>query len=49
MIPAELGRSIAEHYASSGQIDAAQEIYLTCGLIEEAVSLLNKAGQFSRA
>uniref|UniRef100_T1KB24 Uncharacterized protein n=2 Tax=Tetranychus urticae TaxID=32264 RepID=T1KB24_TETUR len=49
VIPSELGRSIAEHYASSGQIDAAQEIYLTCGLIEEAVSLLNKAGQFSRA
>lgn len=48
-IPPNLGRSIAEYYSTNGQIDAAQEIYLTCGLIEDAVSLLNKAGQFSRA
>lgn len=48
-IPQHFGKKIANYYASKDQVDTAVEIYLNCGCIREAVSLLNNRGQFARA
>lgn len=48
-VPSRLGKLIAEHYASIGRIDAAQDMYLSCGCIQDAITLLNNHNQYQRA
>jgi intraflagellar transport protein 172 len=48
-IPTHFGKKIGNYYAMKDQIDTAVEIYLNCGCIRDAVSLLNNRGQYSRA
>lgn len=48
-IPAHLGKQIAEYYKSLGKIDSAQDIYINCGCIHEAINLLNETNQYQKA
>ncbi|RWS06825.1 Wimple/ift172-like protein [Dinothrombium tinctorium] len=43
------GKQIGDYYASIDQLNTALEIYLSCGCVKEAVTLLNNRGQYNRA
>lgn len=43
------GKKIGDYYASKGEVDMALEMYLNCGCVRDAVTLLNNRGQYARA
>lgn len=48
-VPPVYGKQIAEYYASRNDMDAAMEVLISCGLIRDALTLLNSKGQYNRS
>ena len=48
-VPAVYGKQIAEYYASRNDMDAAMEVFISCGLFKDALTLLNSKGQYIRS
>jgi tetratricopeptide (TPR) repeat protein len=48
-VPPAYGKQIADYYANRNDMDAAMEVLISCGLIKDALALLNNKGQYSRS
>lgn len=47
-VPTHLGRQLANYYKSRAKIDAALDIYINCGCIQDAITLLNETNQYQK-